>query len=148
MKKTSAPAFWDSSALVLLVCQQSLSAKARAAHRIHSWLQVWWGTRIECHSALQRLIREGVLTSKEERQAISSLGKLANQWIEILPAEELRLAAEHLLSIHPLRAADALQLAAALMWCNSFPKGRPFICADKILSEAATKEGFTVTFLK
>ena len=148
MKKTPAPAFWDSSALVLLTCQQSLSAKARAAHRIHFRLHVWWGTRIECHSALRRLAREGDLTGKEEPQAFSSLGKLAGQWVEILPTEEIRQQAERLLSLHLLRAADALQLAAAQVWCNGFPKGRQFVCADKNLSEAATKEGFTVTFLR
>jgi hypothetical protein len=123
MKKTPGSAYWDSSALVLLVCQQPLSAKARSAHRIHSLLHVWWGTRIECHSALRRLIREGFLTSKEEQQAFSSLGKLANQWVEILPAEDIRQQAERLLSLHALRAADALQLAAALRGAKGFPKG-------------------------
>lgn len=94
------------------------------------------------------MAREGFLSRKEEQLAFSSLEKLANQWVKILPAEEVRQQAERLLELHLLRAADALQLAAALVWCKGFPKARAFVCADKHLSEAATKEGFAVTFLR
>ena len=148
MKKPATPGFWDTSALMLLICRQPLSAKARAAHRVYALLYVWWGTQVECQSALQRLIREKALLGAEQQQSFATLSRLSRQWFEILPTEDLRQQAERLLAAHPLRAADALQLAAALDWCNGFPKGRHFICADKNLSEAADKEGFTVTFLK
>ena len=105
---------------------------------------VWWGTRVECHSALQRLIREGDLSGKEERQAFLSLEKLLAQWVEIQPSEEIRQLAEKLLKPHPLRAADALQLSAALIWCNRHPRGKTFISDDGKLLEAAEKEGFNV----
>jgi hypothetical protein len=45
---------------------------------------------------------------------------------------------------YPLRAADALQLAAALIWCNRHPRGKTFISGDERLLEAAEKEGFNV----
>jgi hypothetical protein len=48
-----------------------------------------------------------------------------------------------LLGLHPLRAADSLQLAAALVWVDRRPLGRPFICLDSRLREAARREGFT-----
>lgn len=147
MKKKAAPAFWDSSALVLLICQQPLSARARSAQRTHPLLHVWWSTRIECCSAVRRLAREGWLSAQEESQAMSIIGKLSRQWNEILPEEEIRNHAERLLARHPLRAADALQLAAALAWCKGYAAGRQFICADRNLSEAAAGEGFTVNFL-
>jgi len=50
--------------------------------------------------------------------------------------------AERLLEIHPLNAADALQLAFALAWCQERPQGRAFICLDGKLREAARREGF------
>jgi hypothetical protein len=143
-KSSLTPAFWDTSALLLLICQQPKSQRARAAHRSYPAINVWWGTRVECHSAIHRLIREGDLSGKEERQAFLSLEKLSSQWIEIQPSEEVRQSAEKLLKLHPLRAADSLQLSAALTWCNHNPHGKMFISDDTKLLEAAEKEGFDV----
>jgi hypothetical protein len=42
-----------------------------------------------------------------------------------------------------LRAADALQLAAALVWCQGDPLQHGFVCLDQRLREAARREGFT-----
>jgi predicted nucleic acid-binding protein len=53
------------------------------------------------------------------------------------PSQEVRDQARRVLRVHPLRAADALQLAAALVW-----KGRHFVCFDQRLREAAQREGF------
>jgi predicted nucleic acid-binding protein len=140
-------AFWDTSALLLLICQQPKSQHARRNHRFYASVSVWWGTRVECHSALRRLIREGALSGKEESQAFLSLERLANHWIEVQPSEEVRQQAEHLLAVHPLRATDALQLSAALIWSNGHPRGKAFICDDNALREAANKEGFNAVRL-
>jgi predicted nucleic acid-binding protein len=143
-KSAPSPAFWDTSALLLLICQQPKSQRARAAQRSYQAINVWWGTRVECHSALHRLIREGDLLGKEERQAFVSLERLSAQWIEIQPSEEVRQVAERLLKLHPLRAADSMQLSAALIWSNHNPRGKTFICDDAKLLEAAEKEGFNI----
>jgi predicted nucleic acid-binding protein len=143
-KSAPSPAFWDTSALLLLICQQPKSQRARATQRSYSAINVWWGTRVECHSALYRLIREGDLLSKEERQAFLSLEMLSERWVEIQPSEETRQVAERLLKLYPLRAADSLQLSAALIWSNHNPRGKTFICDDTKLIEAAEKEGFNV----
>ena len=148
MKKTVEPAFWDSSALVPLCCHQSQTVAARQSLRVHPKLVVWWATSVECASALSRLVRVRELTVNELQQSLQILLGYRNRWTEIAPTIAIREQAEKLLPIHELRAADALQLAAALAWCKGFPKGRQFICADKNLSDAAIKEGFTVTFLK
>ena len=144
IKSAPAPAFWDTSALLLLICQQPKSQQARATQRSYPAINVWWGTRVECQSALYRLIREGDLSGKEERQAFLSLERLSAQWVEIQPSEEARQVAERLLKLHPLRAADSLQLSAALIWCNHHPRGKTLICDDTKLIEAAEKEGFNV----
>jgi hypothetical protein len=143
-KSAPAPAFWDTSALLLLICQQPKSQRARATQRSYQAINVWWGTRVECHSALRRLIREGNLSGKEENQAFLSLERLSAQWVEIQPSEEARQLAERLLKLHPLRAADALQLSAALIWCNRHPYGKTFIGDDTRLLEAAEIEGFNI----
>ena len=140
-------AFWDTSALVPLCCFQPQSAQARQVARTYSRQVVWWGTVLEAVSSLNRLTREGTLTVKESRQAFSRLDYLRERWNEIQPTEEIRDRAERLLRIHKLRAADALQLAAALVWCGDRPQGRALIGADGILSEAAGAEGFTVISL-
>lgn len=105
---------------------------------------VWWTTRIECLSALSRRKREGVLSSSGEGQARAVLSVLAEAWSEVQPIEMVRIRAERLLSIHPLRAADALQLAAALIWAREMPRGFDFVCLDQNLREAALKEGFSI----
>ena len=148
MKTPTPPAFWDASAIVPLCCLQPQTPQARQAFRLHPRFVVWWATAVECTSALSRLQRMGELTAGELQQALQTLQHYRNRWTEIAPTVSIRAQAERLLRVHDLRAADALQLAAALDWCNGFPKGRLFVCADKNLSKAADKEGFTVTFLK
>jgi predicted nucleic acid-binding protein len=136
-------AFWDTSAVVPLCCFQSQSAQARQAARTYGRQVVWWATVVEAVSSLNRLTREGTLNSKESRQAFTRLEYLRERWNEVQPTEEVRDRAERLLRVHKLRAADALQLAAALVWCGDRPQGRVLIGADGNLSTAAAAEGFT-----
>ena len=105
---------------------------------------VWWGTRTECVSALMRRTREGGTTRADERAARHVLHSLASAWMEMQPNEALRDTAERLLAVHPLRAADALQLAAALSWCGQAPAGQHFVTFDQRLRDASFREGFTV----
>jgi uncharacterized protein len=137
-------AFWDTSALVPLCCFQPQSAKARQVVRTYSRQVVWWGTVIEAVSSLNRLTRNGTLSVDENRQAFARLDYLRHRWNEVQPTEEVRERAERLLRIHKLRAADALQLAAALVWCKDRPQGRALVGDDGNLSEAARAEGFTI----
>ena len=148
-RKTRPPmtAFWDTSALVPLCCFQPQSAQARQAVRTYSRQVVWWGTVIEAVSSLNRLTRDGILSLKDSKHAFARLDYLRHRWNEIQPTEEVRDRAERLLRVHKLRAADALQLAAALVWCGDRPQGRTLIGADGILSEAADAEGFTTIHL-
>lgn len=141
------PAFWDTSAIVPLCCQQPQSSTARQAARLFGRQVVWWGTVIEAASALERLSREGHLNGRERVQAFAKLDYLRNRWSEVQPLDEVRDLAERLLRIHKLRSADALQLSAAQLWCSSRPRGRYFIGADDRLTEAAENEGFTVVRL-
>ena len=60
--------------------------------------------------------------------AAARLAGLRGMWIEVQPTETVRDLAESLVQRHPLRAADATQLAAALIWCKRQPRNRAFVC--------------------
>jgi len=141
-KGAAGKAFWDTSAIVPLCCFQGQSAHARQMVRLYGQQVVWWATPVEAVSSLARLGRNGQLTSQEIGQAFVRLDYLRARWHEIQPAEQVRSQAERLLKVHRLRSGDALQLAAALLWCNYQPRSRGFVCGDDILSDAAVAEGF------
>lgn len=107
-------------------------------------LAVWWGTRSECVSALARRARQGVLTPHGEAQARVVLYRLSSNWYEVAPNDWVRALAEHFLIHHPLRTADAFQLAAAYAWSGGHSQGRQLVCLDGRLRNAARAEGFIV----
>lgn len=134
--------FWDSSALVTLLLEQPRSAHARSLVAEDAELVVWWGSGVECASAIARLHRDGQLSTPDERVARATLSELSTAWYEIQPGAAVRDQAMRLLRVHPLRAADALQLAAALEWSGGAASGM-FITYDERLHDAASREGFT-----
>lgn len=135
--------FWDSSAIVPLLLTEEASGAAAALLSGDPELVVWWGTRVECASALARVRREEVLTVGDEERALALLRRLREAWLEVLPSEELAERAMRLLRIHPLRAADACQLAAAGQWAGD-AAGRELVTFDERLALAARLEGFRI----
>jgi uncharacterized protein len=136
--------FWDSSAIVPLLVNESASVAVRKILKADSEMVVWWASRTECLSALYRRIREGSIEAAGEKQVRNILSALSDAWAEVLPSDFVRQRAERLLSVHRLRAADAFQLAAALVWSKESTTGLEFVCLDDNLCEAASKEGFLV----
>jgi len=136
-------AFWDASALVPLCVHEVTSRQAQSYLR-RLMPVVWWGSPLEVHSAIARLHRLAKLNDVEKQGALSRLNLLCRGWREILPADQARDLAARLLDTHDLRAADSLQLAAALIWCQQGPAKRNFVCGDQRLSKAAASVGFSV----
>jgi len=136
--------FWDSSAIIPLCLKEQMSETGKRLIKADEDVVVWWTTRVECFSALSRRRREGVLSADAELKAKVILSALSTEWSEVQPSEVVRQRAERLLAIHPLRSADAFQLAAALIWAQENPQGHEMVCLDQNLREAAHKEGFTV----
>ncbi|HKJ91209.1 MAG TPA: type II toxin-antitoxin system VapC family toxin [Oceanipulchritudo sp.] len=135
--------FWDSSALTPLLLEEAESDLREAQLGRDSVIIVWYGTLAEIESALNRRKREGSLPRPEERKARARLNLLAEAWIEVQPTAALRDRALRLLRTHPLRAADAFQLAAAVIFCEDQTTGFPFLTGDHRLRDAAEAEGFT-----
>lgn len=136
--------FWDSSALIPLCLKEKTSDAMKKIAKTDEGIVVWWAARVECLSAMARRLREGVLSADAGRRAVALLSTLESAWSEIQPTGVVRLRSERLLMVHPLRSADAFQLAAALVWAEDTPQGLEFVCLDRNLREAALKEGFTV----
>ena len=136
--------FWDSSAVLPLLVEEEASAGRKAQFAEDPRMIVWWACRIECASALNRLRREGALDEPALTFALRNLETLSGGWFEVQPMDDLRARAMRLLRVHPLRAADSLQLAAALMATVEDPSKIRLLTADSRLREAAEREGFTV----
>lgn len=107
-------------------------------------IAVWWGSWVECAVAISRLLREGWLNEQGEGDARASLDLLAEDWREVQPTGEVRSLAALISRRQPLRAADALQLAAAFVWRESTDENPGFVCLDDRLRRAAREEGFDV----
>jgi predicted nucleic acid-binding protein len=137
-------AYWDASAVVPLCCAQTATKPGRQLLRELDRMVVWWGTPVEARSALARLVREERLAPTEVKQAVKLLSQLRAAWTEILPTEQVRRLAETPPDTYTVRAADAFQLAASLVWCRERPRQRSFVCFDERLAVAAEAAGFTV----
>ncbi len=141
-----AAAFWDASALVPLCVRQSITASATLLYRNYAMV-IWWATPVEIASALARLVRMKHLAPSDVARAGLVTKILAQSWSVIQPCDALRLRATQLVEGYDLSAADALQLAAALQWCEELPQGHVLLTADQRLREAALLNGFNCPVL-
>ena len=112
----------------------------RSLYRADTDMLVWWSTRVECRSALARERRMKRLTTRAFDTAIERLTWLADRWVEVEPSDAIRDAADRLIGTHDLRAADALQLGAAI----AIKPPIDFVVLDRRLALAARAEGFVV----
>ncbi len=136
--------FWDSSAVVPLLVAESTSAAVLREYELDPEVVAWWATEVECVSALARLEREGNLAARSLSEGLRRLGALGRTWREVQPVTSVRTTAIRLLRVHPLRTADALQLAAAIVAAEDHPATLPLVTLDDRLAQAAEREGFAV----
>jgi predicted nucleic acid-binding protein len=136
--------FWDSSALVPLLLEEEVTVPLRDLYLGEPGAIAWWGTPVECASAVSRLEREDRLSPRAATEALARLDALARHWHRIEPVEAVLENARRLLRVHPLRAVDALQLAAAVLASEGRPSTLEFVCLDDRLAIAAQREGFPV----
>jgi predicted nucleic acid-binding protein len=136
--------FWDSSAILPLCLHEPRTSLVEKIVREDFEMVAWWGTPIEGYSAFARLRREDILDDVGEQEARACLNQWAKEWTEMEPSLQVRDNAARVLLLHPLRAADSLQLAAALVWANQKGMGHEFVCLDRRLRGAAQREGFSV----
>ena len=136
--------FWDASAIVPLLMSEPTTKTLQALAEKDPTMVVWWATEVECASAIARLEREDALDETAAMQAFHRLRQLAPTWHEVDPSDPVREAAVRFLRVHPLRAADALQLAAAFITAERRPSSLEVVTLDDRLAAAARKEGFAL----
>jgi predicted nucleic acid-binding protein len=136
--------FWDSSALLPLLVTEESSDRMEVVLRGDPAVVTWWGTPVECASALARLERDGALGSDNVRDALERLRQAAVGWVEVPANRDVRDQAIRLLRVHSLRAGDALQLAAAIVAADFQATAFEFVTLDVRQAEAAEREGFRV----
>ncbi|HTR20853.1 MAG TPA: hypothetical protein VMH88_08360 [Gemmatimonadales bacterium] len=136
--------FWDSSALLPLLVPEERTDRLVGVMHDDQAAAVWWATPVECASALARLEQQGRLLGGDLDAASRRLATAATQWTEVPPIDRVRDQARRLVGLHPLKAADALQLAAALVLSDFEPRTLPFVTLDGQLAVAARREGFEV----
>lgn len=136
--------FWDTSAVVPLLTDEPSSPAVLRQFERDPHLVAWWGTEIECVSAVTRRERDGALDAQSMVGALDRLDALSLGWTEVEPGQRVRQVAVRLLRVHPLGSADALQLAAAIVASEDQPASLPFVTLDDRLAQAAEREGFVV----
>lgn len=139
--------YWDASALVPLLVSEATTPRVRKWLEDDPLIVTWAWSAVEITSAVERRFREGHLNQVERRDVLARLSLLAGQWDEITDTLAVRRLANRLLARYPLRAADAGQLAAALVLFEDQPEGQGFVCLDQRLGHAAEMEGFFVLTL-
>lgn len=136
--------FWDTSAIVPLLHAESATPAIQAEYGRDPEMAVWWATDVECISAIAREERVGSLEPAIVSDALARLDALAAAWQEVEPSAVVRRLAARLLRVHPLRASDSLQLAAAIVASENEPTSMSLVTLDDRLALAARREGFTV----
>lgn len=136
--------FWDSSAIVPLLVTEPGTAVSLRLYESDPEMVVWWGTPVECVSAVARHEREATLSAAGVAAALERLDALQLAWHEVQPVEPVRRLAIRLLRVHPLRTADALQLAAGLAAAEGRPETIDFVTLDERLALVARREGCAV----
>ena len=139
--------YWDSSAIAPLLVDESPRDALLGLLRRDPAMVVWWETPVECASAIARRERDGSLGTTKAGQAFDRLRTIGEEWNEVLPADAVRGTALRMLRVHPLRAADSLQLAAAFVAAEHDPASLEFVSLDDHLVDATSREGFRITRL-
>ena len=139
-------AFWDTSALVPLCVRQRATVRATALYAAQD-IVIWWTAPVEIASALARLVRIHQINPSDYAKARKLAQVLSHSWSVIQPSDALRALATQLVERYDLRAADSLQLAAAIEWSEGAPNGRTFLTADDRLRNAALLAGFEASNL-
>jgi predicted nucleic acid-binding protein len=136
--------FWDTSALIPLLLIEPASGQTRRWLEQDPDVVVWTLTRVELLSALARRLREAPASRRSLRAARRDLLTAWPLWSEVNALENTRRHAERIVQAHPLRAADALQIGAALVAARGAPGDLDFVTLDRHQGEAAEREGFRV----
>jgi predicted nucleic acid-binding protein len=143
--------FLDTSALVKRYVVETGSGWVHSLTNVGSGNSCWILelTKVELLAAVYRRSRDSTLSLAEANQAeLAFRADVATGYRSIAVSSRIIRLAMTLVSRHPLRAYDSVQLASAIETAHSYDlRGVPspiFICADDQLNLIAAAEGLTV----
>jgi len=137
-------AYLDTSALVKLYVKEPGSTAVRAACDRSEALATSRLSYVEAHTAAARRAREGDLSQKAKARFAENWERDWQNYAIVEVSEVVCRLAVELAGRHPLRAADAVQLASALFLRESARQSILFLCFDERLVAAAQAEGLAV----
>jgi len=136
--------FWDTSALLSLLNERSSSRMDELFANGEAPILAWSLTEVEVHAALCRLLRLKEMRENDLEKALETWKEISLEITWVRDYEAVQERALRVLRFHPLNAADALQLASALVAASDRTTGHQFVTLDGRLAQAAAKEGFQV----
>ena len=136
--------FWDSSALVPLVVDETTTSSMRRLLASDRDVVIWMMTSVELLSALGRVGRTSQALADLLPGVRADVMDLVTRCATVTDVDGVRRRAERFVGVHPLAAADALQLAAAMLASGDRPETLEFVTLDQQLARAAKLEGFRV----
>ena len=136
--------FWDTSALVPLIVDEPATSSMRHVLSRDRDAVVWMLTSVELLSTLGRLGRMSTDLADLLPGVRVEVMDLFKCWAAVTHVEEVRRRAERLVCVHPLTAADGMQLGAALLASGDRPDTLDFVTLDQSLARCARLEGFRV----
>ena len=136
--------FWDTSALVPLVVDEAATEPTRQLLSEDPAVIVWMLSGVELLSALARLGRSSSGLDDLLPALRHDVLTQFTRWATVTDVDGVRRRAERLVGVHPLAAADAMQLGAALVAASDRPETLEFVTLDRPLARAAQLEGFRV----
>ena len=139
--------YLDTSALVKLYINEPGSERVEelASEYSGNSVAICSITQVEFAAAIWRRRRTGELDGEEVKLAIELFSaRIRTEFVRyLIDGWTLDLASE-LISRHPLRGYDAVQLAGCLSLARVMPDPPTFVCADRRLLAAAESEGLPV----
>lgn len=136
--------FWDTSALAPLVVDEPATPAMRDLAASDPDVIVWTLSSVELLSVLGRLGRRTPELADLLPGVRLDAMDLFRHWAAVTHVEGVKRRAERLVGVHPLSAADAMQLGAAVLASGDRPETLPFVTLDRTLARAAQLEGFRV----
>jgi uncharacterized protein len=136
--------FWDTSALAPLVLDEPATSAMRELVAKDPDVIIWILSSVELLSMLGRLGRQTPELADLLPGVRLDAMDLFRHWATVTHVDGVKRRAERLVGVHPLSAADAMQLGAALLASGDRPETLPFVTLDRHLARAAQLEGFRV----
>lgn len=139
--------YYDTSALVKQYLQEAGSKLVLELLKSGEKVYTASLTYAETHAAFSRRTREGRLTRETTKRLALRFDKDWESYDIVVLSENVFRLARQMLYRHPLRSAEAIHLASALLLARTSPRSSwSFVCADGRLCDAAKSEGFQPIF--